>query len=198
MSPGPSVALVIRTAVSHGRTSALAVAFAHGIGIALYAAAVVLGLAALIQSSTFLMTSLQVCGALFLIYLGFRMLSGGIETFNKGTDDTLGGASGSEARGLSHWQHALSGFLIVFFNPKVVIFFLAIFSQFLNADQSLMTQLVAASMAGGIDAAWYALVAVCVSNRRFLSTVRAASPMIDGVFGLLFMAFGAVVILRLV
>ena len=53
MSPGPSVVLVLRTAIIHGRTSALTVALAHGVGINIYALAVVLGLAVLIQSSRF-------------------------------------------------------------------------------------------------------------------------------------------------
>ena len=63
MSPGPSVALVLRTAITHGRSSALAVALAHGVGISVYALAVVLGLAALIQNSVFFMNALQISEA---------------------------------------------------------------------------------------------------------------------------------------
>lgn len=94
-------------------------------------------------------------------------------------------------------KHALSGFLIVFFNPKVVIFFVAIFSQFLNANQSFETQLIAAAMAGGVDAAWYALVAVFVSNPRFADTLTRASAGLDCAFGLLFVTFGVFVFLSL-
>ena len=201
MSPGPSVALVLRTAITHGRSSALAVALAHGVGISVYALAVVLGLAALIQRSGFLISALQIGGALFLIYLGCRMLFGGIRALAGATTesvdarDQVTGSADNSALGLS--QHALSGFLIVFFNPKVVIFFVAIFSQFLSAEQLISTQVFAAIMAGVIDAAWYAFVGILASNQRFSVRLHRASPFIDTAFGTLFVGFGVTAILSL-
>lgn len=197
MSPGPSVALIIRTAITYDRASAFVVALAHGLGIAVYAIAVVLGLAKLIQSSAAVMTTLQIGGALFLFYLGFQMLSGGIENLGKGADSSADESDPRAVPKLTLWRHSVNGFLIVFFNPKVVIFFVAIFSQFLQTGQSLTTQLMAAAMAGGIDAAWYALVAFCVSNQRFAGALSAASPMIDVAFGVLFMVFAVFVLLGL-
>ncbi len=201
MSPGPSVALVLRTAITHGRSSALAVALAHGVGISVYALAVVLGLAALIQNSVFFMNALQIGGALFLLYLGCRMLFGGIraltEATREGGDGTDQVTSKDNNSVLGLWQHALNGFLIVFFNPKVVIFFVAIFSQFLSTEQLISTQVFAALMAGLIDAAWYALVGILASNQRFAATLSRASPVIDSAFGTLFVSFGIAVILSL-
>ena len=43
-SPGPSLALVMRTAISNGRRAGVLVAVAHGIGVWLYALAVALGI----------------------------------------------------------------------------------------------------------------------------------------------------------
>ena len=82
-----TVVLVLRTAIIHGRTSALTVALAHGVGISLYALAVVLGLAVLIQSSRFFMNVLQMGGALFLLYLGCRMLVGGVRALTSATKE---------------------------------------------------------------------------------------------------------------
>ena len=198
MSPGPSVALVIQTAVKFGRSSALVTACAHGVGIALYAIAVVLGLAVLIQSSTVLMTVLQIGGALFLLFLGFRMFTQGVISLREAGAGTVSKSIATDSQTVTHWQHALNGFLIVFFNPKVVIFFIAIFSQFLNADQSLITQFAAAGLAGVIDAAWYALVAVFVSNVRFARGLNRVSPLIDSAFGVLFMCFAVFLGLNLI
>ena len=201
MSPGPSVALVLRTAITHGRSSALAVALAHGVGISVYALAVVLGLAALIQNSVFFMNALQISGALFLLYLGCRMLFGVITTLTgvnkEGVDANDHSTTNADNSILGLWQHALNGFLIVFFNPKVVIFFVAIFSQFLSADQLTSTQLFAAGLAGVIDATWYALVGILASNQRFAVTLNRASPFVDSAFGTLFVGFGIAVILSL-
>ena len=201
MSPGPSVALVLRTAMSHGRSSALTVALAHGVGIGVYALAVVLGLGVLIQNSGFLNNFLQLGGALFLLYLGCRMLLGGMTALINGTqqgqDTSDHVTKGADSMAPRHWQHALNGFLIVFFNPKVVLFFVAIFSQFLSSDQLLSTQLFAAGLAGLIDAAWYALVAILASNYRFALMLNRFSPLVDSAFGTLFVGFSAAVILSL-
>ena len=201
MSPGPSVALVLRTALAYGRSSALAVALAHGVGISLYALAVVLGLAALIQSSGFLMNTLQIGGMLFLLYLGCRMLLSGIRglrsTTRQGVNVSDHAVSKDDSSAVGLGQHAVNGFIMVFLNPKVVIFFIAIFSQFLSADQLLSTQLFAAGMAGAIDAAWYALVGILASNQRFAVTLNRASPFVDGAFGTLFVGLGIAVVLSL-
>ena len=198
MSPGPSVALVLRTAMTHGRLNALAVALAHGVGISVYTLAVVLGLAALIQSSGFFMNALQIGGALFLLYLGGRMLFSGIGALTSETREAVDvsdpATSTDDSSGLGIWQNALNGFLIVFFNPKVVIFFVAIFSQVLSAEQLLSTQVVAAVLAGVIDAAWYTLVGILASNQRFAVTLNRALPFIDSAFGMLFVAFSAVIL----
>ena len=157
--------------------------------------------AALIQNSVFFMNALQIGGALFLLYLGCRMLFGGITTLtgvNKESVDASDySTTNADNSALGLWQHALNGFLIVFFNPKVVIFFVAIFSQFLSAEQLISTQVFAALMAGLVDAAWYALVGILASNQRFASMVTRASPVIDSAFGTLFVGFGIAVILSL-
>jgi len=201
MSPGPSAALVLRTAIRYGRSRALAVALAHGVGISVYALAVVLGLATLIQSSEFMMSALQVGGAVFLLYLGCRMLFGGIKVLTSATREGVNASDHATSKeddsALGLLQHAINGFLIVFFNPKVVIFFVAIFSQFLSAEHLLSTQVSAAVMAGMIDATWYALVGVLASNQRFSEGLNRAAPFVDSAFGVLFIGFGIVVVLSL-
>lgn len=198
MSPGPSAVLVLRTAITHGRSKALAVALAHGVGISAYALAVVLGLAVVIQSSGFFMNALQIGGALFLLYLGCQMLFGGVRALTsatrEGVDASNHATSADDSSELGLLQQASNGFLIVFFNPKVMIFFVAIFSQFLSAEQLPSTQVFAAVLAGVIDAAWYALLAILASKQRFAVTLNRASSFIDSAFGLLFVAFSAVIL----
>ncbi len=198
MSPGPSVVLVLRTAIIHGRTSALTVALAHGVGISVYALAVVLGLAVLIQSSRFFMNALQMGGALFLLYLGWRMLVGGgralTSVTKEGVDTNNHATSKDDTSVQGLFQQASNGFLIVFFNPKVMIFFVAIFSQFLSAEQSRSTQVFTAVLAGVIDATWYALVGILASNQRFAVGLNRSSSFVDCAFGLLFVAFSAVLL----
>ncbi|MEK9877913.1 MAG: LysE family transporter, partial [Betaproteobacteria bacterium] len=68
-SPGPSLALVIQTALIQGRSAAILVALAHGFGVWLYALGVVFGIGLFLLHSEWIMQMLQVVGALFLGYL---------------------------------------------------------------------------------------------------------------------------------
>ena len=177
-SPGPSLALVLRSTVSAGRHAGVLVALAHGIGVWLYALAVVFGVAAVLLHMPSLMLAVQLGGVVFLLYLGAQMMRGGLAASENNPEDTADPASVR-----SSGQHLLDGFLIVFLNPKIMVFFLAVFSQFLTPLQSIETQVLAATLAGLVDGLWYGLVAVMVSLGSFGAFMRRHRVKIDLFFG---------------
>lgn len=182
-SPGPSLALVMRTAISHGRRAGVLVAVAHGFGVWLYALAVALGIASILFRLDWGMTAVQLMGVLFIAYLGISMISGGLKTLQYKKQDS--GDTSNTTTKSHYFTHIRDGFFIVFFNPKIIIFFLAVFSQFLSAEQSPATQIAAATLAGALDAAWYALVAVMVSTGQIAKRIRAYAGHFDIGFGFL-------------
>ena len=177
-SPGPSLALVLRSTVSAGRHAGVLVALAHGIGVWLYALAVVFGVAAVLLHLPSLMLAVQLGGVVFLLYLGAQMMRGGLAASENNPKDTADPASVR-----SSGRHLLDGFLIVFLNPKIMVFFLAVFSQFLTPLQSIETQVLAATLAGLVDGLWYGLVAVMVSLGSFGAFMRRHRGKIDLFFG---------------
>ena len=74
MSPGPSLAIVVRHSVTSGTRAGVICAFAHGVGIFLWAALMVSGLGALLLAQPTWFDGLRVLGAGFLLYLGCRAL----------------------------------------------------------------------------------------------------------------------------
>lgn len=114
MSPGPNLALVLRTAINQNRLSAPVVAFAHGLGIIVDALAIASGLVKILQSIGSAMMLFQAGGAGFLLYLGYRMVSSGIKAKDRsGADATDGHQTEHSAREpLS--RHVTDGFLIFF------------------------------------------------------------------------------------
>jgi threonine/homoserine/homoserine lactone efflux protein len=87
------------------------------------------------------------------------------------------------------------GFALAFFNPKIAAFLLAIYSQFVVAGASLATKMGMAAMAFGIDAGWYALVAVILSG-KVGSGLAAHSRRIDQLIGVLMLLFAVLFSLR--
>ena len=194
-SPGPSVALVIRTSLVYGRSGGVLVGLAHGLGVWLYALAVVLGVATLLVGNPWLLSSIQIAGIVFLAYLGLVMLRGGWVAMRATEPQEQAPVASSDIQQRSSISYLRDGFLIVFLNPKIVVFFMAIFSQFLNAEQTLATQLAAASLAGIIDAIWYVLVALLMSSAVIADRLQRYSGPIDILFGLLLLAVASVILI---
>ena len=194
-SPGPSVALVIRTSLVYGRSGGVLVGLAHGLGVWLYALAVVLGVATLLVGNPWLLSSIQIAGIVFLAYLGLVMLRGGWVAMRATEPQEQAPVASSDIQKRSSISYLRDGFLIVFLNPKIVVFFMAIFSQFLNAEQTLATQLAAASLAGIIDAIWYVLVALLMSSAVIADRLQRYSGPIDILFGLLLLAVAPVILI---
>lgn len=181
-SPGPSLALVVRTALAHGRLAGLTIALAHGLGVGLYALLIVIGVAEAISRTSWVMGTLQIGGIVFLAYLSILMIRGGIAAIHQ-----VGGQDEADEYQISRSNYVTylrEGFLIVFLNPKVLVFFLAIFSQFLTPTQSSATQIMAASLAAIIDGLWYALVAVLISVTGVSRALAHWSGYLDIGFGL--------------
>lgn len=183
-SPGPSLALVVRTALNYGRLAGLVVALAHGLGVGLYALLIVVGVAEAISRTSWAMGALQLGGVIFLAYLSSLMIRGGIASTRQAADYDLASPGPYLAAETYYRRFLREGFLIVFLNPKVLVFFLAIFSQFLTTTQSLTTQLAAASLAAIIDGLWYALIALLISVPAVNSVLARFSGYLDIGFGL--------------
>ena len=171
MSPGPSLAVVLRNTISGGRLQGIMTGIGHGIGFGLYALVAVTGLSALLlaHDSTFLF--LQWSGALVLLWLSYNML-------------TYIPSNASESHEISGRKGFIEGFLISFLNPKILVFLVAVFSQFIDPEMNQMERIIMAILAGLIDTIWYVLVAAVLAGTPLIDTLRSNSVIIDRVIGL--------------
>lgn len=176
MSPGPSLAVVLRQTLRGGRITGMVAAISHGLGIGLYALLCISGIAVMITTSPVLFTSLQWAGAAYLLWLGFKGL---LARARPGETLVDVPTTGSAAR---------DGFLVVFLNPKVAVFFIALFSQVIGSDTSLIEKLAFAATALFIDMAWYLIVAWSFSNPRWLGRLQANVVWLDRIFGVVLIA----------
>ena len=80
------------------------------------------------------------------------------------------------------------GFLIAVTNPKIALFFLALFSQFVRPNADWGEKIVMVITAGTIDTLWYAVVALALSHSAILSRLRRWAVALDRIFGLMLIA----------
>jgi len=183
MSPGLSTVVVMRHAFSGGPRNGCIAAVTHGVGIGLYAFACISGLAFLIITSPSLFRGFQWAGAAYLVWMGFRGLFAPAPY------------QGEQARVRAPASAARDGFMIVFFNPKVAVFFVALFSQVIGAETGLLARFGYAATAWLIDTAWYLVVAWLFSSPRWLDKLSRRAVWFERLFGILLLGLAARLIL---
>jgi threonine/homoserine/homoserine lactone efflux protein len=128
--PGPAVMLVLKQALMRGRASALSTALGILVADLIWTLASVVGLTALLVSSQTVFDVVRYLGALYLIYLGARLLlSRGTLLAAPDTRDT----DEAPKRNLRGFREGLLSDLS---NPKTVIIFSSVIPQFLHAGAS--------------------------------------------------------------
>ena len=152
-SPGPSLALLIRSAIIDGKAAGMIFSIAHGAGILMYACLVITGLETILLNSPQTLLILQVAGCGFLSWMAFKMIAR-----NQMGTPQRDASQPPSSTSQPILNHAFEGFLIVFFNPKIAVFFFAIFSQFLAEDQNTAIKAGMVSIAWLVDTAWYLFV----------------------------------------
>jgi len=174
MSPGPSLAVVVQSSLSSGRRAGVIVAISHGAGIFIWAMLTAGGVGLVLAGWPEVYGLLRLMGSLFLVYLGIRNFK---SNTNSGEPDLL--EHGPTIRPL------IDGFLIAITNPKIALFFLALFSQFVRVDADLSEKVLMAATAAIIDALWYSAVALLLSNSKLTNHLVRKKRTIDRIFGVI-------------
>ena len=190
ISPGPSLAVILRNTLSGGRTQGMISGIGHGLGITFYAVVAVSGLIAIINTIPYFFSFAQIAGSFFLICLGVKMI---ISFFKKDYAANENMSSKNSAH-----QGFLEGFLIAFLNPKIAVWLLALFSQFVEPDALLAEQFILVSTVGVIDASWYCLVAFLASSGRLVKGLQHNASRIDLGMGILLIILAAGMLWRAV
>lgn len=124
VSPGPDMLYVISRTLEQGRRAGIVSALGIGVGTLAYTIVTALGLSALLLSLPILFNAIRYAGALYLAYLGFRMLFAKVVK-------TRGAAEGKPVH-MPLRSVFRQGVTTNVLNPKVALFFLAFLPQFVD------------------------------------------------------------------
>lgn len=174
MSPGPSLALVLRHTLGGGRAPGIAAALSHAMGVGFYALLTVWGLGTLIVRFPALFQVITWVGAGYLAWLGIQALRA-----------ARGGPLSAAAAATTQRQALREGLLVALGNPKLILFFIALLSQFVTPEMGLAAKAIIVATAMLIDGGWYVLVAVSLSHSRVLPWLQARAHWIHRATGVL-------------
>jgi RhtB (resistance to homoserine/threonine) family protein len=126
VTPGPDTAYIVGRSVAQGRGAGLMSALGISAGCCVHSLACAFGLTALLAASATAFTVIKFVGALYLIYLGVRLI------FARPAAAEAAGAARGAGAPKSLRQLFLQGFWTNVLNPKVVLFFVSFFPQFVT------------------------------------------------------------------
>ena len=179
MSPGPSLAVVIRNNINYNKLAGIMTSIGHGLGIGVYATLAVLGLGFILQTNQTLFLLIQILGLIFLFFLGLLFI------FQKHSEE-------KNNDNQNQLNSFLQGFMIAIINPKILIWFTAIYSQFISIEASIIFNLILILTPSIIDALWYIIVSIVITGygvKNFLIDKKKIIQKITG-FILLIIAIG--------
>ena len=185
MSPGPSMAVVIHNAIIKGRYNGILTSIGHGLGIAIYATFAVLGLGLIIETNLIIFNSLKILSIIFLIFIGMKSILNK-EKLNLEKKDV-------KEKTISFLQ----GFSISILNPKILVWFIAIYSQFMSVNNELIFNIYLVSIAGIVDAFWYIFLTLAITTASALTFFQTKILLIKKMQGILFVAIGLVLLFNL-
>lgn len=188
ITPGPDMAYVVGQSVANGRRAGVISAAGVALGSCTHALASVVGLTALIAASPVMFTLVKYVGAIYLIYLGGKLV---LETFGRARAEA---AERADIKKDADLYGLLSkGFITTLMNPKVLLFFISFFPQFVapggehHTASFLVLGLTYALVAFLTDAT-FAILAGSASSG--ISRNRSLQKLMDRVVGGVFIALG--------
>ena len=186
ISPGPSMVVIIRHTLHNGCRHGLVASASHALGIGIFAILALAGVNTLMYLHPLLFQLLVLLGGLYLAWLGIKALKAGHVRLETDAADYPQD---------SLWVAARDGLLIVLFNPKIALFFLALLSQFIGPNLSWFDWLLLWLMISLIDCGCYVMITLLLSQPSVLQRFRRQHIWVNRISGLILLGLALRVLL---
>jgi len=187
MSPGPSLAVVLRNTMTGGRSQGIYTGIGHGIGFGIYAFLAALGIATALSANEHVEQVLRWCGVVILLWLGTTFLRHAMA--ERGDEQNQ-----AEQHAPSDRIGFIQGFSIALLNPKIMAWMLALYSPFIEADFPMETLIGMGLLGMSIDGAWYVTVATVLTTGDRAERLKSNAHLIDGAMGVLMFLFAYILV----
>jgi threonine/homoserine/homoserine lactone efflux protein len=165
LTPGPGTATILRVATRDGRRAALSAILGNSAGVLIWGMLSALGVSSLILASQVAYDTLRIAGACVLIVIGLRSL------LQRRHNDQQ--AQSTVPRRRAGWR---SGLITSVSNPKLAVFFVALFPQFLTRGAPVLPYALGmAAVVVALDIVWFSALAFAVDRARALLKPRIQS-----------------------
>ena len=185
LTPGAGSAMIVRNALRGGSRAGVLTILGNSIGVVAWALLSVLGISALVAASEVAFVALKVTGAVVLVWMGVQSLRRARAGAPAETPDQR------PARPLR------DGVITSLANPKLAVFFVALFPQFVGDRASVLpTTMAMAALIVAFDLVWYTTLAVAVSRAKQAVVRTRVARWMERVTGAVLLGLGVRVALE--
>ncbi|WKY59111.1 LysE family translocator [Vibrio sp. SNU_ST1] len=180
--PGPNALLVLSTALTQRKLFAFVNVLGVSCGFFFHAFISANGISLLLSNTPMAFEGLKWAGVLYLVWLGYNHFCAAMRA-QEGVLSVVG-ASGSKL-----YNQFFKGFLTNLLNPKIVLFYLSIFPQFVSKDMIVTDSLVLGGIQATVVSMWFLIVILMADTFKRLLVQKRTSQMMNIVCGVLFVGF---------
>lgn len=191
LTPGTDTMYIITRSVSHGSAAGFYSVLGIISGILVHTVFAALGLSIILINSPLTFTIVKYIGASYLCYLGIKMLMSKQPSLL--ANHLPKSSPSAPANSIAHWQIYKQGVLTNIFNPKVALFFLAFFPQFIDPSyaHSALSFLILGLSFALTGFVWCSCLALLAS--KFSANLRknpAIEVLLNKISGVVFIGLG--------
>ncbi|WP_189436030.1 LysE family translocator [Pseudovibrio japonicus] len=185
MSPGPNGVLIAKTVPTSGRAAGFANVAGFVAAFYLHGMLAILGISIILVQSATAFTIVKYLGAAYLCWIGVKAL---YATFN-GFEEAPKIAPANQKRTLV--SAFTEGVLTNALNPKVSMFYLAAFPQFISlGEASAASSFLLVSLHSAINAVWFGAMVLLLGKLTSLARTGSFQRWLKGITGVVFIGFG--------
>lgn len=195
LSPGPAFAVSVRNALAYNRRAGLLTALGLGAGVGAHALFALCGIALIIAQSVMIFNAIKYAGAAYLIFIGVQSLRKRAKPAD--SNNTAKSAQSippvktqEASKNISDAKAFKIGFLTNILNPKTVIFFTAIFTQFITPDTSHSVMALYLLTCTAIETIWFSAVSTLLTNSAIKARFTKIAHWVERICGGLLIALG--------
>ena len=184
ISPGPNGVLIARTVPISGRAAGFANVFGFVAAFYLHGALSVIGISVILVQSATAFTIVKYLGAAYLCWIGIKALLDSFQSNKKIAKDTA-------ARKATITSAFFEGLLTNALNPKVSMFYLAAFPQFITVGETtVMSSFLLVSIHSILNAIWFGAMVILLASLSKVASNEIFQRYLKRITGVVFIGFG--------
>jgi len=187
VSPGPNGVLIAKTVPVSGKKAGFANIWGFVAALYVHGTLSIFGISLLLVQSAQAFFIFKMLGAAYLIWIGLKAI---ISAF-KQTENSTGNTHQNPSKNTSMRLAFFEGFLTNVLNPKVSMFYLAAFPQFMPASETALSAYTLVTAHAIVNFLWFSIMIIMLSKVKSVTNGAKLKVWLNSITGVVFIAFGS-------